>query len=274
MTTYANAPTQARRVGNLVKHQALKQVRLRRGASRASKSAFDDLLDRHAVGHDQVFVHAGLGDVRDAFDVDPYRFLLGRLAERFESVVAPGFTDYFTVSGVYHKQFSRPKHGAFVRQFHEDADYRTDDAIKSFLVKGPYRFDDCVHRDTYHEEGCFARLVRDEALLMNVGTPWFTCSHLHYLEAKHDVPYVETRTHEGVIYRTPTEHERIEQTYETLRSPLYSWNKPKIMRRLRRAGALNTYDLNGLNVYVSRLDKVERVLGAELRDDPYYLVTL
>jgi aminoglycoside N3'-acetyltransferase len=229
---------------------------------------------RHAAGHDEAFVHAGLSDVKAAFDANPYDFLLKRLDESFESVLAPGFTDYFTTSGVYHKEFSRPKHGTFVRLFHRDADYRTDDAIKSILVRGPYRFDDCNHHDTYHEDGCFAKLVRDGALVVNVGTPWITCSHLHYFEHKYDVPYVSSETHDGVLYRSRTEHERVEQTCGSNVSPFYSWNKPKLTRRLERADVLDRYNLNGLRLLFFRLDDLDEVLGRELREDPYYLVTV
>lgn len=269
-----NALTRAERAANLVKHQALKQFKMRRGASRVPESTFDALLDRHAEGHRNVFIHAGLSDVKSAFDADPYEFLVDRFDDRFESVLAPGFTDYFKTSGVYHKQFSRPKHGTFVRLFHEDADYRTDDAIKSILVKGPYRFDDCVHHDSYHEDGCFAKLVADDVLVANVGTPWITCSHLHYLDAKYDVPYVAEETHEGVMYRSETEYERIEQTCDVPRSPLYSWNKPKLTRALEAAGVIDRYDLNGLRVNFFTLGDLERVIGPKLRDDPSYLVTL
>lgn len=269
-----NPTTQASRAGNLVKHQVLKRLESRRGASRVPVSAFEEALARHGADADEVFVHVGLSDVKAAFDTDPYEFLLDRLEASFESIIAPGFTDYFRTSGVYHKTYSRPKHGTFVRLFHEDADYRTDDAIKSMLVRGPHRFDDCDHHDSYGEDGCFAELVRDGTLVMDVGTPWLTCSHLHYLEYKYDVPYMTAETYEGVMYRSPTEYERIEQTCGVTTSSYYSWNKPKITRRLERANVVDRYDLNGLKVLFFRLDDLDDVLGRELREDPYYLVTL
>jgi aminoglycoside N3'-acetyltransferase len=259
---------------NLVKHQVLKRAKRRRRASRVAESRFDEVLDRHAATHSKVFVHAGLSDVRRAFDTNPYDFLRSKLDARFESVLVPGFTDYFATSGVYHKQYSRPKHGTFGPLFLEDADYRTDDAMKSILVEGPYRFEDCVHRDSYHPEGCFARLVEEDTLVMDVGTPWLTCSHLHYFESRLDVPYLVDRTFEGVLCADGADCERIEQTCGIQPSPFYSWNKPKLTRALERDGALARYDLNGLEVLFFTLGDLRESLVPRLRADPYYLVTL
>ncbi|MFO7928005.1 MAG: AAC(3) family N-acetyltransferase [Halobacteriota archaeon] len=266
--------TQASRGANLIKHQLLKRTHERRRVGRASQSRFDRILDRHAADEDAVFVHVGLSDIASAFDTDPYAFLRSKVDSRFESVLAPGFTDYFKTSGVYHKTYSRPKHGTFGTLFLDDADYRTDDAIKSILVRGPYRFDDCRHDDSYHPDGCFARLVDDDVLVMNVGVPWITCSHLHYFESRHDAPYVVDETFEGVLYETETEHRRVTQTCGQYTSPFYSWNKPKIHRRLAAAGAIDAYDLNGLRLFFFSLGDVARVIGSELAEDPNYLVTL
>jgi len=131
--------TNASRGANLVKHQALKRAKRKRGVSSVAPSRLDELLKRHGDGHSNVFVHAGLSDIKRAFGTDPYAFLRSKLNANFRSVLAPGFTDYFATSGVYHKQYSRPKHGTFGQLFLRDADYRTDDAMKSILVEGPYR---------------------------------------------------------------------------------------------------------------------------------------
>lgn len=266
--------TNVSRGANLVKHQVLKRLNRRRSASRAAEARFDELLDRHADGHSEVFVHVGLRDLKRAFDTDPYELLHSKLMARFESVLTPGFTDYFATSGVYHKQYSRPKHGTFGPLFLEDADYRTDDAMKSILVEGPYRFDDCVHRDSYHPDGCFARLVEEDTLVLDIGTPWLICSHLHYFERRFEVPYMEDQTFEGVMYTDETDYKRIEQTCGIQTSPFYSWNKPKLMRRLERDGALDSDDLNGLRVLSFTLGDLKASLAPRLREDPYYLVTL
>lgn len=265
---------QASRGANLIKHQLLKQAHERRRVDRASRSRFERILKDHAASEDTVFLHVGLSDIASAFDTDPYAFLRSKVDSHFESVLAPGFTDYFRTSGVYHKTYSRPKHGTFGTLFLEDADYRTDDAIKSILVRGPYRFDDCLHNDSYHSNGCFAKLVDDDVLVMNVGVPWITCSHLHYLESRYDAPYVVDETFEGVLYETETEHRHIAQTCGQYSSPFYSWNKPKIHRRMAAAGAIDAYDLHGLRVFFFSLGDVARVIGSELSEDPRYLVTL
>jgi aminoglycoside N3'-acetyltransferase len=175
---------------------------------------------------------------------------------------------------VYHKQYSRPKHGTFGPLFLRDADYRTDDAMKSILVEGPYRFDDCLHSDTYHEDGCFARLVEEDTLILDIGTPWLTCSHLHYFESRMDLDYVVEETFDGVICSEEGGCEPIEQTCGVRTSPFYSWNKPKLTRHLERDGVLHRYDLNGLQVLFFTLGDLESSLVPRLEADSQYLVTL
>lgn len=265
------AVSELRRGANLVKQQALKRTKLRRGADPVPESRLDDLLERHADGHATVFVHVGLSDIKAAFERNPYEFLLRKLDDHFESIIAPGFTDYFKTSGVYHKQYSRPKHGAFGTLFLEDADYRTDDAIKSFLVKGPYQFEDCVHDDSYHEDGCFDKLVEENVLVMDIGTPWITCSHLHHFERKFDVNYMVERTFDGVRL-SDGECTEIEQTCHQYDSMFYMWNKPRLERLLTRRDVLSRYDLNGLKVLFFRLGDLDSVLDEKLTEDGHYLV--
>lgn len=120
------------------------------------------------------------------------------LERNFDSILAPGFTDYFRKSGVYGKEHSRPMYGKFDSLFLDDANYRTDDACKSILVRGDYRFEDRDHSDTFSTDGCFAQLS-DDVLLASIGTPWLMCSFLHYVESKHDVPYVYENVYEGTL---------------------------------------------------------------------------
>lgn len=269
-----NLVTNARRLSYLPVHQILKRWKRQPTPGRASETTFEAILDDHATGESEVFVQAGLSEVKSAFDVNPYDYLYKQLDHRFESILAPGFTDYFKESGLYHKLYSRPKHGAFSRLFLEDAEYRTDDAIKSILVKGPYRFEDCIHHDSYHPDGCFAKLVNDNVQVMNIGVPWFICSHIHYFESRFDVEYVTDKTYEGVIYRNETEHESITQTCGQTVSKYYSWNKPKLQRKLLKSDVIHAYNLNGLRIFFFKLGKMERVLADEIAGNEYYLVTL
>lgn len=261
---------QAKRVTTIGTHAVLK--RRDRSVQRVDERRLDEALDRYA-DFETVFVHVGLSDVRQAFDRNPYAFLLEKLRSNFDSILAPGFTDYFRTSGVYHKQFSLPKHGTFSRLFLDDADYRTDDAIKSILVDGPYRFDDCDHHRSYDDDGCFAKLDRENVLVMNIGTPWLKCSHLHYIEQFYDVPYIEETDATGTIYYDEDSYDRITQRTPNYTSKFYSFNKRKIMSQLDREGVLDYTEMNGLNVYFFSVRDLRRALEPELLDDPYYLVT-
>lgn len=265
--------TDLRRGGNLVKHQILSRFRRRQSANPIAVDRFSATIATLLDGADAAIVHVGLSDVNHALPGDPYDVLIETLQQHLDSVIVPGFTDYFATSGVFHKQYSRPKHGTFARLFLSDADYRTDDAMKSFLVTGPHRFADCVHDDSYHPDGCFARLVRDDVHLLNVGTPWVTCSHLHYLEAATAVPYVNQQTFDGVLI-DDTDVREIEQTCHRYTSPFYSWNKPKLQRDLCRDGSLSVHDLDGLFVASGSLDEIVDSVERRLVTDPHYLVTL
>lgn len=260
-----------RAYANAAEHFLLERYWDRRGrkVGRVSEAAFDEVLDRY--DDDTVFVHAGLSDVKSAFDRNPYEFLTEKLAERFDSVLAPGFTPSFRSSGIYHKMYSRPEYGAFSKLFHRDADYRTDDAVHSILVRGDYRFDDCDHHRSFAEDGCWAKLDRENVLILNVGTPWIVSTQHHYVEHLHEVPYNSTVPHEGHIYYDETEHEPVTQVNYTYSVPARR-SARKIEREMVEAGAIEAHDLEGLKVLAFRAGDLRRALADRVEDDPYYLI--
>lgn len=262
--------------GRTLQNRASMVVRRKRRDSTVgdvAERAFDDVLDTYADA-DTVFVHVGLRDLRRAFDRDPYAFLSERLDDRFESVLNPGFTPAFrSIDGrVHHKRYSVPKFGAFSRLFLEDCEYRTDDPTNSILVRGPYRFAGCDQTDTWAEDGCFARLDRENVRYLNVGTDWIRSSQIHYLENRLEVPYVETATYEGVICRADGTHEEVTHRSHEYTMPV-TWNRSKIRADLERAGVLEGYDLNGLQVFAFRARDVREALTPLILEDPYYLVS-
>jgi len=267
--------TGAYTAGRTVQNRAQMVLRRKlreRPVGSVAESDFDAVLERY---HDEptVFVHVRLSDVKAAFGCDPYEFLLGKLDERFDSVLSPRFTPSFRKDdGLYHKEFSEPRFGTFSTLFFEDCDYRTDDATNSILVRGEYRFDDADHHDTWSEDGCFAALDRDDVLYLNVGTDWLTASRIHYLETLFDVSYVRTVEYEGVIYYDETTFEPVTQrTHEYARS--VSWNRAKIADDLARDGVLDRYDLDGLKLFAFNARELREALEPRIDADPYYLVT-
>lgn len=251
-------------------NQLLKRWPRRVGS--AEDNALDGALERYS-DYDVAFAHVGLSDVNAALVGNPYDRVLGALTQHFESVLAPGFTDYVHISGVYDKRHSRPKHGAFCRQFLDDAEYRTNDAIKSILVKGEYRFDACDHHDSYSEDGCFQQLYEDDVLVVSIGTPYLVCSYLHHLEARNGAPYMEPKTVAGIMYDENGNATPIEQQTHQYRE-IWSFNKPKLHRDLRASGFLDTYDYNGLRIFVTSIRSIDELVTHNMNDDPYYLVTL
>ncbi|UIP00014.1 AAC(3) family N-acetyltransferase [Halobaculum sp. CBA1158] len=242
-----------------------------RRVERSDRRRLERVLDAYA-DYDEVFVHVGLSDVNAAFDGNPYELLVDALTDAFDSVLAPGFTDYFRESGVFDRQHSKPMHGTFSTLLLEEADYRTSDPCKSILVAGEYRFDGCTHRDTFAADGCFQRLYEDDVLVVAIGTPHWKCSYLHHLEAKYDAPYSVERTIEGVVH-DDGEATEIEQRTNYYDSIFWTFNKLKLQRDLDAAGVLESYDLNGLGVYVTPIRELDRFVGREMAADPYYLVT-
>jgi len=221
---------------------------------------------------DTVFVHAGLSAVNAAFPGDPYAHLFDALTAEYENVLVPGFTPSFLSAGVYHRAYSRPEVGTFARLFRADADYRTADPVYSILVHGEYRFEDCCHTRSFAPAGCFGKLDRENVLVVNVGTGGLRCSFIHYLEQRHGVPYITVSEHDGVVYHTDTEFERVTQSCPT--DDIYRrFNRAKLERRLAEAGVLDAYDRNGLAVRFARARDLRQVLDDHVASDPYYLVT-
>lgn len=261
--------TRARIYANAAKHQLLEEYRPSKVSS-ADPDDVTDIFSRYA--DDVVFVHAGLSDVEAAFGGDPYEFLLGRLTDQFDSVLAPGFTPSFRRSGIYHKNYSRPEFGTFSQLFLDDADYRTDDAIHSILVKGDYRFDGCDHHDSFAADGCWGKLDEENVLIANVGTDWLLTTQHHFVERYYDVPYNGLASYEGRIYYDDEHHDHVTQTnyeYEiTLRR-----NHRKIQRMMAEKSLLDEYDLGGVSVLLFRAQDLRHALAEELARDPYYMVT-
>lgn len=230
----------------------------------------DAVLSRY--NDNVVFVHAGLSDINAAFRTDPYRFLLRKLDTHFESVLVPGFTPSFRASGIYHKKYSKPEYGTFSRLFLNDADYRTDDAIHSILVRGEYRFSRYDHHDSFGEDGCWSKLDEENVLYMNIGTPWIVSTQHHYIEHEAEVPYLERSAHDGVIYYDETNSAALTQ-YN------YQYDDPskrsavKIASYLSDQDALSSYCLNGLKLRFFRAGDLRRTLMRKIESDPYYLIT-
>lgn len=222
---------------------------------------------------DTVFVHAGLRAVRDAFGRDPYEFLADLFDEQFGSVLVPGYTPQFRETGVYDKRRSEPAYGAWSKLFLEDADYRTDDAIHSILVRGDYRFPDCDHHDTFAEGGCFGKLDRDNVLVANVGTHWLRTTQHHYVERQFGVPYQYYPTHEGVL----VDEEGVE-TEIVQRNDAYTLAASRAALKLQRdavaAGVMTKHEVGGLLVLLFHAAEYREFLLGKLEDDDCYLVKL
>jgi len=247
--------------------------RLRSGSvGPVDETDLDAILDRYS--DDAVFVHIGLSDINAAFEGDPFEFILQKLEARFESILNPGFTPSFRKDDgrIYHKQYSAPRFGTFSSLFHKGVDYRTNDATNSILVRGPYRFEDCDHHNTWATDGCFGALDRDNVLYLNIGTDWLTASQLHYIEWYYDLPYVDAVDYDGVIYYDETSHEQISQRSHEYCQQV-SWNRSKIAEEFAAEGVIDRYNCNGLRLFAFRAREMREALAPKLATDPYYLVT-
>ena len=258
-----------------VSNRAAMVLRRRRRAGSAgpvTEAELDRILDQYTG--DTVFVHIGLSDINAAFEGNPFEFIMEKLDSRFESILTPAFTPSFRKDDgrVYHKQYSGPRFGKFAQLFQSVAEYRTDDATNSILVRGPYRFDDCDHHDTWAKDGCFGALDDDNIQYLNIGTDWLTASQLHYTECYRDLPYVELVDYDGIIYYNETDHEAITQrTHQYQRS--VTWNRAKIADDLAEMGVLDRYNRNGLRLFAFSAREMREALTPKLAADPYYLVT-
>lgn len=230
-----------------------------------------NILDNYS-DEKSVFIHVGLSDISAVFHQNPYNLLIDVLEEHFNSILAPGFTPYFEKSGVYHKLYSIPTHGTFYRLFLKDADYRTNDATHSILVKGDYRFDGCNHFDTLSREGCWGKMDNDNILIMDIGTPWIFASQHHYIEGYYDVPYCHKVKYDGRIYYDDSKSEKITQTSYGYDLKAVRRNSIKLERYLSSKDILDKYNINGLNIRFFRARDIRKAYKNKIMNDSYYLI--
>ncbi len=251
---------------------ARRQLRSRTPVRSIDEADLEAILERY--DDDTVFVHIGLSDINAAFRGNPFGFILSKLDSHFESILTPGFTPSFRKDDgrVYHKQYSPPRFGTFSQLFHPLAEYRTDDATNSILVRGPYRFDDCDHHDSWSPAGCFGALDSQNVRYLTVGTDWLVASQLHYLECLFDLPYIQTVDYEGIIYYDETSHDQIIQRSHEYRRDV-TWNRRKIATDLAAGGVVESYNCNGLRIFTFNARELRQALAPKLIADPYYLVT-
>lgn len=264
---------QLQRSKNLGIHFILKKKRSNSDVSTVSKSWLDNILASY--DGDKVFCHVGLSSVNAAFTGGPYKFLREILHEHFDTIMSPGYTDYFIHSNTYHKEHSKPKLniGMFSRLLLDDAEYRTNDAMKSIIVDGDYRFEDCNHSVSFGKESCFGKIERDNVLVLNIGTPWLKPGPIHHTEYVHDVPYMNYMEIDGVLFeKSGTNPQKITQTCAKYKS-MWAINRRKLRKFLINSNVLDVYKRNGLRVMAMRAGDFHEALKPKLQSDPYYLVT-
>lgn len=252
------------------KHYLVKQIDRPVGETR--ESLFDTVIEGYS-GDEPVYLHVGLGDVKRAFQTNPYDFLIEKLEANFSSLLVPGFTQSFRDTGRFDVESTEPEVGMFSHLFfQQDMDYRTPDPLHSIMVKGDYRFDGCDFRDTFGADGAYGRLEEDNVLCLNIGTPWLISTQLHYIEQVLDVPYVDTTEIDGTITYADGRTEPITQTNYQRNNYVYFWNRRKLRDDLLEAGLLDHYQLNGLDIMAFRTGDIREYIESAVASDPYYLV--
>jgi len=225
------------------------------------------------IAGNSIMLHVSLRAVKNAFGVpNPFTFLLGRLEKRFTNMIVPGFTHSFEQSRVYHKLFSMPEDGVFNKLFLPYSSSRTNDAIHSLLVLGPYDFSECDHKNTFSADGCFAKLDSTNTTIVDIGTEDFISTQLHFVESCCKVPYREEKELPGIIYYDETHFEHIEQI-TTKRLIKAAWNRSKIERYLMARGVLKKYKISNFNIRVFDSRDLRIEIEKKIYSDPYFLIT-
>ncbi len=236
-----------------------------------------NFLDKYKE-HNTVIVHIGLEPIRKSFAKNPYNFTIKLLTERFNNIIAPGFTPSFKKTGVYHKLFSCPEYGMFSKLFMHDATTRTNDPVYSLLIYGSYSFNDKHCEESFGIGSCFDQLDNDNVLCINIGTKWLVSSQLHFIEYTNNVPYIEKNKYEGVIYYDESNYSKTsvinyynKHWFNKYVSIL--WNRYKISRHLYNSGIVDYYNINGVKLYSFRVGDMKRFIDEKIKKDPLYLIT-
>lgn len=227
-------------------------------------------LESIAQGYDTVIVYAGLRAVSARSGGHAFSKIHNSLVD-IKNLCFPGFTPSFRKTGVYSVLFSKPEIGAFSNHAWTLGVHRTLDPIHSvFVVGGKLEFEDVLD-DTFHPEGVFKGFAQEGACIVNIGTPSIVSTNLHYIERLHNVPYLESELHEGVIYDPYAIARKIKHKSYKHNAPV-TWNRKKIENLWTHNGCIRTGCWNGAICRVIDGKKSTDCLSKAIKKDPWFLV--
>lgn len=192
------------------------------------------------------------------------------------AVLVPTFTYSFNRSGIYHRDYSRSEAGRFSEEVRiARASFRTLDPVFSVVdTKCWLEEQTGLQFDSAFEPGClWERLLRDDAVILNIGINTLVATQVHYLERCIGVPYRSRVVREGVIYLDKAAHECVTYDFyarDLKQNRLLDW--PKIEAILLASKRLISLQKMGVKLSWIGVRDFHEVLEPMVSSDPYYLL--
>jgi len=228
-------------------------------------------LELIAKRYNTVIVHAGLRAISARSSSEAFLKIIDSLTN-VQTLCIPAFTPSFRKSGVFSVQFSRPEVGSLSTQAWLSRPSRTLDPIHSlFVMNGRLDFD-CTLDDTFHPSGIFKNFAQESSCIINIGTPYFVSTNLHYVERVANVPYVKQQLHKGVVLLDGQEPFHVNHNSYIFNFPI-AWNRNKIESFLIRNNAITVGLWNSAFCRVVNCKKASDLLINKLESDPYFMVS-
>lgn len=229
-------------------------------------------LTEETQSYNSGIVFAGLRKFNAKSTKDAFFIILNALSS-LQILAFPGFTPSFRNSGIYSVQYSRPEIGALSLLAYDAGMRRTLDPIHSLFIDQDQINLSTVENDTFHPDGVYKNFVQPGSCWINIGTHTLISSLFHYIERYAAVPYLEPRSHEGVILLNNGQIIKVNHSSYSYNQKIV-WNRKKIEKYLIRNGCLRFGVWYGVICRVINGHKAMELLVHQIRKDPFFLVTL
>ena len=252
--------------------QRVKQIRRKNNLYSYKQNYFKSFDNLGIPTGSTIFVYCGIGAVRKSLNTsadDAFDRLVAFLHETFKPkrIVCPTYTPSFRITGTFSLNHTRAEYGYFNELARIKANHRIPDPLHSVAIFGaPYKRK--FSFDTFGSDSVFR--CDDDVYILNIGTQYFTSTHLHFIEEYCGVPYkISSKKYEGIYFDESDTPKLIKTLNHGYREKVLI-NRGKLSRALCKEGALSLKD----EISCIRASDLFDIVKRSIERDPYYLVSL
>lgn len=236
---------------------------------------FSEFLSR--IPSDKLFVHASLSAVNTfTREPDTYAFLMKQFRAHFSVIASQAFTPQVRKSKVFDPVTTKPAYGAFAKNFfRRDAEFRNLDPCYSVMAAGRVMWDEKT--PSFALDGLFQQMLDEDFHCLNIGLDYVTCSLMHDIEYRQQVPYLHFDNHRFTLILDGKEKEVDHWLHQN--KPAYAikgfvwWNRHRLMQDLKKTDILQRVTLHGVRLYAFSMRELYQFVTDKVKKDPFYLIT-